>query len=46
MVQEFLLIDICYRVSDNYLLAMVLAYFKRAHLTVEEFTKENFFIAL
>ncbi|XP_076816773.1 speedy protein A-like [Clavelina lepadiformis] len=46
VIQEFLWIDTCYRVSDSYLLAMVFAFFKRAHLHLSEYTKENFFVAL
>jgi len=46
VISEFLLLDCCYRVSDKYLLAMVLTYFKRASLPIKEYTVENFFIAL
>lgn len=46
MIQDFLLHDVCYRLSDRYLLAMVFAYFKRALLPTDEYTTKNFFIAL
>jgi len=46
VVQEFLLLDACCRVADNYLIAMVLAYFKRAHLRASDYTRSNFFTAL
>uniref|UniRef100_H2Y7E9 Uncharacterized protein n=2 Tax=Ciona savignyi TaxID=51511 RepID=H2Y7E9_CIOSA len=45
-IQEFLNLDSCCRVSDKYLLAMVLTYFKRAHLHVCEYNNINFFTAL
>ncbi|KAM4049038.1 speedy protein 1-A-like, partial [Anomaloglossus baeobatrachus] len=41
-IQLFLAKDICLRISDKYLLAMVLVYFKRAGLSPEEY-RENFF---
>ncbi|XP_069803215.1 speedy protein 1-A-like [Dendropsophus ebraccatus] len=44
-IQLFLAKDICLRISDKYLLAMTLAYFKRAGLTIEEY-KEYFFASL
>lgn len=46
VIQDFLVHDACYRVSDRYLLAMVFTYFKRAHLSTEEYNRHNFFIAL
>nr|XP_039252671.1 speedy protein A-like [Styela clava] len=46
IIQDFLVHDICYRVSDRYLLAMVFTYFKRAHLSTDEYNRHNFFIAL
>jgi len=46
LVYEFLCMDICRRTSDKYLLAMVFAYFKRAHFTIREYNKSNFFLAL
>ncbi|XP_068119648.1 speedy protein 1-A-like [Hyperolius riggenbachi] len=39
-------LDGCRRVSDKYLLALVLIYFHRAGLSIEEFTVQNFFAAL
>nr|XP_002122378.1 speedy protein A-like [Ciona intestinalis]XP_026691915.1 speedy protein A-like [Ciona intestinalis]XP_026691916.1 speedy protein A-like [Ciona intestinalis]XP_026691917.1 speedy protein A-like [Ciona intestinalis] len=45
-IQEFLALDSCFRISDKYLLAMVLTYFKRAHLHVSEYNVINFFTAL
>ncbi|KAM4045311.1 speedy protein 1-A-like [Anomaloglossus baeobatrachus] len=44
-IQLFLAKDICLRISDKYLLAMVLVYFKRAGLSTEEY-RENFFPSL
>ncbi|XP_075053886.1 speedy protein 1-A-like [Mixophyes fleayi] len=38
--------DSCLRMSDKYLLAMVLVYFRRAGLSVREYTCVNFFSAL
>ncbi|XP_053305222.1 speedy protein C [Spea bombifrons] len=46
MIQEFLSMDCCLRISDKYLIAMVLAYFKRAGFHTSEFTTMNFFVAL
>ncbi|XP_050572921.1 speedy protein C [Cygnus atratus] len=46
VVQEFLSTDVCYRISDKYLLAMVLTYFKRAGLPTAEYTRINLFTAL
>ncbi|XP_062456794.1 LOW QUALITY PROTEIN: speedy protein C [Rhea pennata] len=46
VVQEFLSMDVCYRISDKYLLAMVLTYFKRAGLPTSEYTRMNLFAAL
>ncbi|NP_001081714.1 speedy protein 1-A [Xenopus laevis] len=46
-IQEFLSMDSCLRISDKYLIAMVLAYFKRAAgLYTSEYTTMNFFVAL
>ncbi|KAM4720842.1 speedy protein C [Rhinophrynus dorsalis] len=45
-IQEFLSMDACLKISDKYLLAMVLAYFKRAGLYTSEYTTMNFFVAL
>nr|XP_025975909.1 speedy protein 1-B-like [Dromaius novaehollandiae] len=38
--------DVCYRISDKYLLAMVLTYFQRAGLPTSEYTRMNLFAAL
>ncbi|XP_068854317.1 speedy protein C isoform X2 [Aphelocoma coerulescens] len=46
MVQAFLSTDVCCRVSDKYLLAMALTYFKRAGLPTSEYTPLNLFAAL
>ncbi|KAH1167716.1 speedy protein C isoform X2 [Mauremys mutica] len=46
LVQEFLSMDICYKISDKYLLAMTLTYFKRAGLHISEYTRMNLFTAL
>lgn len=46
VIQEFLSMDGCLRISDKYLIAMVLAYFKRAGLSTNEYTTLNFFVAL
>ncbi|KAM9787934.1 speedy protein A isoform 1-T1 [Syngnathus typhle] len=46
LIHDFLLMDCCCKITDKYLLAMVFIYFKRSHLTIEEYTKKNFFIAL
>ncbi|XP_069809344.1 speedy protein 1-B-like [Dendropsophus ebraccatus] len=44
-IQRFLASDSCYRISDKYLLAMVLTYFRRANLRTEEYS-QYFFSAL
>ncbi|XP_074786318.1 speedy protein C [Athene noctua] len=46
VVREFLLMDVGCRVSDKYLLAMALTYFKRAGLPTSEYTPLNLFAAL
>ncbi|XP_063175287.1 speedy protein C [Chroicocephalus ridibundus] len=46
VVQEFLSMDVCCRISDKYLLAMVLMYFKRAGLPTSEYNRLNLFTAL
>nr|DBA17192.1 TPA: hypothetical protein GDO54_002674 [Pyxicephalus adspersus] len=46
IIQQFLSMDVCLRISDKYLIAMVLAYFKRAGLRIREYTAMNFFVAL
>ncbi|KAM6032528.1 speedy protein C [Chlamydotis macqueenii] len=46
VVRKFLLTDVCCRISDKYLLAMALTYFKRAGLPTSEYTRINLFTAL
>ncbi|XP_052631051.1 speedy protein C [Harpia harpyja] len=46
VVKEFLSMDVCCRISDKYLLAMALTYFKRAGLPTSEYTRLNLFTAL
>ncbi|XP_075424035.1 speedy protein 1-B-like [Ascaphus truei] len=46
IIRAFLGMDSCLKISDKYLLAMVLAYFQRAGLRIEEYTRRNFFVAL
>ncbi|KAM4017165.1 speedy protein C [Anomaloglossus baeobatrachus] len=46
LIQQFLSMDACLRISDKYLLAMVLVYFKRAALYTSEYSTMNFFVAL
>ncbi|XP_077394622.1 speedy protein A [Festucalex cinctus] len=46
LIHDFLLMDSCCKLTDKYLLAMTFVYFKRSQLTIAEYTKKNFFIAL
>ncbi|GLD56327.1 speedy protein A [Lates japonicus] len=46
LIQDFLWMDCCCKMTDKYLLAMTFVYFKRAHFTIAEYTRKNFFIAL
>ncbi|XP_063173038.1 speedy protein C [Candoia aspera] len=46
LIQDFLSMDTCYRISDKYLIAMTMMYFKRAGLHTREYTRINLFIAL
>ncbi|XP_073073649.1 speedy protein C isoform X1 [Manis javanica] len=46
LLQEFLSKDPCFQISDKYLLAMVLVYFRRANLKLSEYTRSNLFLAL
>ncbi|KAK3596485.1 hypothetical protein CHS0354_007392 [Potamilus streckersoni] len=46
VIQEFLEMDSCMRISDKYLMAMVFAYFKRAGYKIREYSRTNFFVAL
>ncbi|KAM9341229.1 speedy protein A [Symphorus nematophorus] len=46
LIQDFLRMDCCCKMSDKYLLAMTFVYFKRARFTVTEYTRQNLFLAL
>ncbi|XP_042294909.1 speedy protein 1-B-like isoform X2 [Sceloporus undulatus] len=46
LIQDFLSMDTCYRISDKYLIAMTMMYFKRAGLNTREYTRINLFLAL
>uniref|UniRef100_A0A673CAR2 Speedy/RINGO cell cycle regulator family member A n=1 Tax=Sphaeramia orbicularis TaxID=375764 RepID=A0A673CAR2_9TELE len=46
LIQDFLWMDCCCKMTDKYLLAMTFVYFKRAHFTLVEYTRKNFFMAL
>ncbi|XP_057281364.1 speedy protein 1-B-like, partial [Pezoporus wallicus] len=46
VVREFFSMDMFCRISDKYLLAMALTYFKRAGLPISEYTRINLFAAL
>ncbi|XP_067875610.1 speedy protein A [Heterodontus francisci] len=46
LIQDFLWMDCCCKVSDKYLLAMTFVYFKRAGFEISEQTRMNFFVAL
>ncbi|KAL0969877.1 hypothetical protein UPYG_G00233680 [Umbra pygmaea] len=46
LIQDFLWMDCCCKVTDKYLLAMTFVYFKRAHFNPSEHNRTNFFIAL
>ncbi|KAM4643636.1 speedy protein 1-B-like isoform 1-T2 [Amazona ochrocephala] len=46
VVKDFLSMDVFCRISDKYLLAMALTYFKRAGLPISEYTRLNLFAAL
>ncbi|KAM9658826.1 speedy protein C [Trichechus inunguis] len=45
-LQQFLSKDPCFQISDKYLLAMVLVYFRRANLQLSEYTHSSLFLAL
>ncbi|XP_053323785.1 transmembrane channel-like protein 2 [Spea bombifrons] len=45
-IRSFLAKDRCRRISDKYLLAMVVIYFRRAALERREYTRGNFYVAL
>nr|XP_057947031.1 speedy protein A isoform X2 [Doryrhamphus excisus] len=46
LIQDFLWMDCCCKMTDKYLLAMVFVYFKRSRFSIAEYNKNNFFIAL
>ncbi|XP_038585188.1 speedy protein A isoform X1 [Micropterus salmoides] len=46
LIQDFLWMDCCCKMSDKYLLAMTFVYFKRARFSIAEYTRKNLFIAL
>ncbi|KAM3849556.1 speedy protein A [Diretmus argenteus] len=46
LIQDFLWMDCCCKITDKYLLAMTFVYFKRAQFTLTEHNRKNFFIAL
>ncbi|KAJ7991237.1 hypothetical protein DPEC_G00295240 [Dallia pectoralis] len=46
LIQDFLWMDCCCKVTDKYLLAMTFVYFKRARFSIGEHNRSNFFIAL
>ncbi|XP_024295478.1 speedy protein A isoform X1 [Oncorhynchus tshawytscha] len=46
LIQDFLWMDCCCKVTDKYLLAMAFVYFKRARFSIGEHNRTNFFIAL
>jgi len=46
VIQDFLWMDSCFVLADNYLLSMVYTYFRRANLYRREYTRINFFAAL
>ncbi|XP_048106289.1 LOW QUALITY PROTEIN: speedy protein A [Alosa alosa] len=46
LIQDFLWMDCCCKITDKYLLAMTFVYFRRAHFSIHEHNRTNFFIAL
>ncbi|KAM6973295.1 speedy protein A [Aplochiton taeniatus] len=46
LIQDFLWMDCCCKVTDKYLLAMTFVYFKRAQFNIGEHNRINFFTAL
>ncbi|KAL2098471.1 hypothetical protein ACEWY4_004951 [Coilia grayii] len=46
LIQDFLWMDSCCKITDKYLLAMTFVYFKRARFSIIEHNRANFFIAL
>lgn len=45
-LNDFFEDDKCCRLADNYLIAMAFTYFLRASFEPEEYTRQNFFVAL
>ena len=45
-VEDFLKRDCCFVAIDNYILAAAFVFFKRANLTLEEYTVRNLWVAL
>ncbi|XP_036611640.1 LOW QUALITY PROTEIN: speedy protein C-like [Trichosurus vulpecula] len=45
-LQQFFATDLCFQISDKYLLAVALIYFQRAGLELSEYTHSNLFVAL
>ncbi|TRZ01883.1 hypothetical protein DNTS_014851 [Danionella cerebrum] len=46
LIQDFLWIDCCCKLTDKYLLAMTFVYFRRARFNIAEHNRMNFFLAL
>ncbi|XP_012677554.1 speedy protein A [Clupea harengus] len=46
LIQDFLWMDCCCKITDKYLLAMTFVYFKRARFSILEYNRSHFFIAL
>ncbi|ROJ78864.1 Speedy protein A [Anabarilius grahami] len=46
LIQDFLWMDCCCKLTDKYLLAMTFVYFRRARFRITEHNRMNFFLAL
>ncbi|XP_026141545.1 speedy protein A-like [Carassius auratus] len=46
LIQDFLWMDCCCKLTDKYLLAMTFVYFRRARFRITEHSRMNFFLAL
>ncbi|XP_073682675.1 speedy protein A [Garra rufa] len=46
LIQDFLWMDCCCKLTDKYLLAMTFVYFRRARFSITEHSRLNFFLAL
>lgn len=46
LIQDFLWMDCCCKLTDKYLLAMTFVYFRRACFSIGEHSRMNFFLAL